>query len=309
MRAYCELERLARVALWKADRSVADLAKRWAQPPSSFIDIDGMHVHVRDEGPRDDGMPLVLVHGTGNSLHTWDGWVERLKGSHRVVRFDRPGFGLTGPNPSGDYTMKYYAGFVGRLLDVLHIDRCIIVGNSSGGRVAWTFAVDQPARVERLVLIAAAGYPRATPLSTGFRIAMSPLGPFVLHLISRSSVDASVRRTYGDPSKLTQDVLDRSYDMTLRSGVRRALGATLRAAHSIDDSASIAKVDAPTLIMWGSADTVIPATDAARFAADLRGSEVVMFPGVGHLPQEEEPDATVRALRRWIDGADSLQAK
>ncbi len=259
-----------------------------------------MQVHVRDEGPRDAGTPLVLVHGTGNSLHTWDGWAHRLKSSRRVVRFDRPGFGLTGPNPSGDYTMKYYAGFVGRLLDVMQIDRCIIVGNSSGGRVAWTFAVDEPGRVERLVLLAAAGYPRTTPLSTGFRIAMSPLGPFMLHLISRASVDASVRTTYRDPSKLTQDVLDRSYEMTLHTGVRDALGATLRQAHSIDDSASISKIDAPTLVIWGSADTVIPATDADRFAADIRGSEVVVLPGVGHLPQEEAPEATVSALQRWL---------
>lgn len=288
------------MSLWKADRSVADLAKRWAQPPSTFVAVDGMQVHVRDEGPRDARPPLVLVHGTGNSLHTWDEWADRLKGSHRVVRLDRPGFGLTGPNPSGDYTMSYYAGFMRRFLDVMGIGRCIIVGNSSGGRVAWTFAVAEPERVDRLVLLAAAGYPRTTPLSTGFRIAMSPLGPFMLHLISRSAVDGSVLRTYGDASKVTQGVLDRSYEMTLRTGVRDAFGATLRQAQSVDDSRSIATIDVPTLIVWGSADTVIPATDANRFAADIRGSELVILPGIGHLPQEEDPDETVAALLRFI---------
>jgi pimeloyl-ACP methyl ester carboxylesterase len=285
---------------WKADRSAADLASRWAQPPSTFVATDGMQVHVRDEGPRDAKPPIVLLHGTGNSLHTWDGWAQHLKDEYRIVRLDRPGFGLTGPNPSGDYSMAYYTGFMRRFLDVMEIDRCVLAGNSAGGLVAWHFAVAEPSRVEKLVLIASSGYPRTIPPALGFRIAMSPLGSIILHLISKSSVANSVRRTYGDPSKVTQEVIDRTYEVMLRAGNRDALGPAIRQARSDDNAALISSIAAPTLILWGTLDTVVPPSDADRFKADIRGSELVMFPGVGHLPQEEAPDATVGAFREFL---------
>ena len=136
-----------------------------ATPPSAFIPMDGMQVHFRDEGPRDDPMPIVLVHGTFSSLHTWQGWTERLKSRHRVISMDRPGFGLTGPNPKGCYTMAYYTDFVRRFLDHMKVQRAIIVGHSSGGNVAWHFAVAFPDRVARLVLIAPRGYPQTETLA------------------------------------------------------------------------------------------------------------------------------------------------
>ena len=285
---------------WKQDRTVEALTPRWAPPPSRFVSLDGMQVHVRDEGPRDDPDPIVLLHGTGSSLHTWQGWVDRLKGSHRMISFDRPGFGLTGPNPSGDYSMAYYSGFLARLLDDFGVKRCILVGNSSGGRVAWEFAVAQPQRVSRLALLAPAGYPRTTALPAGLRIAMSPFGPFLLHMAPRAVVAKSVRATYGDPSKVTPEVVDRSYEVVMRKGDKQALGETLRQAQGQDDSSLIRKVSAPTLILWGTKDLVIAPSDAERFHADIKGSQLVMLPGVGHVSQEEDPADTVAAFQRFI---------
>src|ERR1700750_2084371 len=81
-------------ANWHPDRPVADLALRWAPPPSQFVDVAGMKVHLRDEGPRDDPSPVILIHGTGSSLHAWEGWVPALKEGRRIITFDLPGFGL-----------------------------------------------------------------------------------------------------------------------------------------------------------------------------------------------------------------------
>jgi len=92
---------------WAPDRSVESLAARWAQAPSQFVAMDGMRVHLRDEGPHDDPAPIVLLHGTGSSLHTWDGWASRLSPTRRVIRFDRPGFGLTGPDLRNRYGMAH----------------------------------------------------------------------------------------------------------------------------------------------------------------------------------------------------------
>jgi len=289
------------VTIWKADRSVADLAQRWAQPPSAFVDIDGMQVHVRDEGPRDAARTIVLLHGTGNSLHTWDAWARRLKERDRVVRLDRPGFGLTGPSPSGDYTMEYYAGFMRRFFDRMDIERAIVAGNSAGGHVAWRFAVAEPSRVSGLVLIAAAGYPKTVPPAIGFRIAMSPVGSFVLHVLPKSFMANSIRRTYGDATKVTQEVIDRTYEVVMRTGVRAALGPALRQGRAANDAALIPKIAAPTLILWGTEDSVLPLADADRFKADIAGSELVVFPGVGHLPQEEAPQETLAALQCFLD--------
>ena len=143
---------------WAPDRSLADLKPRWALPPSEFLAIDGMLVHLRDQGPRDDPAPIVLLHGTSASLHTWEGWVAALQTKRRVISLDLPGFGLTGPFPDGDYRMSHYSAFLAHVLDQLQVPRAVVAGNSFGGQLAWQFALDHPQRVERLVLVDAAGY-------------------------------------------------------------------------------------------------------------------------------------------------------
>lgn len=287
---------------WAPDRPVDALKARWARPPSRFLDLDGMQVHLRDEGPADDPSPIVLIHGTGSSLHAWDGWADRLRGDRRVIRFDRPGFGLTGPNPTGDYSMGYYGGFVARLLDRLGVGRFVAAGVSSGGCVAWHVALACPGRVDRLILIAASGYPREAPLPIGLRASrLRVLGPLRARMLPRWLVEASVRGLFGDPSRVTPELVDRNYEITLRAGNRRALGETLRQADAGTDAAAIRRIAAPTLILWGDRDAVMPPGQARRFHADIAGSELVLFPGLGHVPNEEDPDATVAALRRFLD--------
>jgi len=129
------------VATWAPDKPVSELTARWAQPPSKFIEVQGQQVHLRDEGPRDPGapgeplssLPLVLLHGTSASLHTWEGWARELRTDRRVVRFDLPGFALTGPNVQNDYSIAAYVKFVTAVVDQLGIQRFVLGGNSLGG--------------------------------------------------------------------------------------------------------------------------------------------------------------------------------
>jgi pimeloyl-ACP methyl ester carboxylesterase len=289
-------------ANWTPDRSVESLKARWAKPPSQFISLGGMEVHLRDEGPREDPSPIVLLHGSGASLQTWDGCASLLKNDHRVIRLDRPGFGLTGPNPSGDYSMAFNTKFTKDFLDRMQIRHCTLVGNSSGGRVAWQVAAAYPERVDHLVLLAAGGYPRTTPLPLGLKIASSPiLGPVLQHILPRSSVERGLRSSYGDPSKVTSDLVTRNYDLTLRKGNRKALGQSLR-QQVLDrgDATLIRTIRAPTLIVWGDRDTTVPPHDASRFHADIKNSQVVFLRGVGHLSQEEDPGGTVAALTQFL---------
>ena len=289
---------------WAPDRSLADLKPRWALPPSEFLAIDGMLVHLRDQGPRDDPAPIVLLHGTSASLHTWEGWVTSLQAKRRVISLDLPGFGLTGPFPDGDYRMSHYSAFLAHVLDQLQVPRAVVAGNSFGGQLAWQFALDHPQRVERLVLVDAAGYPRnATSIPIGFRLAQIPaLAPLMANLLPRQMIEASIRNVYGDPSKVSDELIDRYYELILRAGNREALRQRFIQAEAGQGFTRIAELKVPTLIIWGGRDELIPPDNAERFKRDIQGSRLVLFDDLGHVPQEEDPARTVAVLMGFLEG-------
>lgn len=289
------------VLTWAPDKPVAELKTRWAQAPSQFVAVGGMQVHLRDEGPRDDPSPIVLLHGTSASLHTWQGWAEALRGQRRVIRFDLPGFALTGPHPQDDYSIAAYTRFVVAMLDHLGVQKVVLGGNSLGGQIAWATAAAYPDRVAQLVLVDAAGYPfvpQSVPLA--FQVARIPaLAPLMQNTLPRGMVENSVRNVYGDPAKVTPALVDLYYDMTLREGNRRALGQRFAQPLAVQPE-RIATLKLPTLILWGGQDRLIPPDNAQRFAKDIVGSQLVVFDALGHVPHEEDPAATVAVVKRFL---------
>ena len=294
----------AAVALtWVDDVPVDALKARWAPAPSSFVALDGMQVHVRDEGPRDDPEPIVLLHGTSASLHTWDGWAAALRSTHRVVRFDLPGFGLTGPDARGDYSDAAYVRFVLRMLDALRLQRVVLGGNSLGGAIAWQTAAAAPERVARLILVDAAGYafqPTSVPL--GFRIARLPLARSLMaHMLPRGVIESSVRNVYGDPGRVTPELVDRYVAMTARAGNRAALARRMTQLTPGQGTERLRTLKQPTLVLWGGRDRLIPPDSGRRFAADIAGSRLVVFDDLGHVPHEEDAQRTAAAVARFLD--------
>lgn len=290
------------VISWAPDRSVAELSPRWATAPSVFLDVQGMQVHLRDEGPRDDASPIVLLHGTSASLHTWEGWAASLKGQHRVISMDLPGFGLTGPMVDGDYRMERYVHFLVALLDTLGVQKVVLAGNSFGGRLAWEMAVAHPDRVGQLILVDAAGYPTpSVSVPIGFRIAQVPVLNTLMEVtLPRNMVESSVRNVYGHPEKVTAELVDRYYDLTLRVGNRAALVQRFRQAPSGEGASRIRDIRQPTLILWGGRDRLIPPENGRHFHKDIAGSRLVVFPELGHVPHEEDAAATVAAVRGFL---------
>jgi pimeloyl-ACP methyl ester carboxylesterase len=296
------------VALSRApDRPVQTLVARWALPPSDFIDVKGQLVHLRDEGPRDDPTPLLLLHGTGASLHTWDGWAAALRTHRRVIRIDLPAFGLTGPFAGqyapDDYRGDTYARFVLDVLDALRVERVVIAGNSLGGEVAWRAVTLAPQRFDKLILVDATGYaftPEDIPL--GFRVARLPVVKHIgEHLLPRALVAASVRSVYGDPSRVSADLIDRYFELALREGNRRALGLRMQQLEMGDHAARIRTITLPTLVLWGDRDRLVPPANAQRFAADIRGARLALFDGLGHVPHEEDPARTIAAVAGFLE--------
>ena len=287
---------------WAPDRPVEELQARWAPAPSQFIELMGMQVHLRDEGPRDDAEPLLLLHGTSASLHTWEGWVADLKRTRRVISVDLPGFGLTGPFPDGDYRIAHYMAFLDALLDRLKLPPVVVAGNSFGGQLAWELAVARPARVSRLILVDAAGYPRqSSSVPIGFRLAQVPaLAPLMARLLPRRMIESSVQNVYGDPTRVTDELVERYYQLTLRAGNRQALVQRFQQAPAGDSQDLIRQVRQPTLILWGGRDGLIAPANGERFKADIAGSRLVIFEQLGHVPQEEDPALTLPVVQGFL---------
>jgi pimeloyl-ACP methyl ester carboxylesterase len=288
---------LAVLSLVRTDIPHAELLPRYGDGASRFVVVDGVTVHYRDEGA---GAPLVLVHGTSSSLHTWDGWVARLSSHHRVVRLDLPGFGLTGPAPDRDYSALRYARIVAALMSKLGIDRADVAGNSLGGRVALTLALEHPERVRSLVLVDAAGLSGQKPPAI-FAIARTPVvGRALRWLTPRVMVRRNVEEVYGDRARVTETLVDRYYELTRHEGNREALldRLTAPADPPLDDR--LAELRVPVLLEWGERDRWIPPSFAQRFEGGIHGARLVTYPDAGHVPMEELPEATARDAEAFL---------
>jgi len=294
------------VATWAPDQSVESLSAQWALPPSQFVVVNGLSVHLRDEGPRNDPLPLILLHGTSASLHTWDGWVEGLHGKRRVIRFDLPAFGLTGPTADNDYSIAAYVRWVGAVADTLGVETFALAGNSLGGEIAWATAAALPQRVRKLILVDSGGYafkPREVPI--GFRIARVPgLRRLAELVLPRGVVEKSMRSVYGDPDKVTPALVDRYYALTLRAGNRKALGYRvdqLMQTDFVKSRAIIQSLKLPVLVLWGGRDRLIPPENGVMFSKDIVGAQHIEFEDLGHVPQEEDPFRTLKPVIQFLN--------
>lgn len=277
----------------RADIPAEKIKARYSSPASRFTGIDGANLHYSDEG---QGIPIVLLHGTAASLYTWDGWAAELSKSHRVLRFDLPGFGLTGRNVTDTYSIDYYATLLLHFLDSLGIEQAHIAGSSLGGQIAYDFAASHPERVLKLILVAPTGVTNANDksISLPFRMAQTPLLKHSLTYITpRFIVEKSLQEVYGDDSKLTDKAITMSHDLLLREGNREAFLARMNTADA-DNLHKLKQVQAPTLILWGEADAWVPVTDASRFQEGIKGAQLKKYAGAGHIPMEELPQETVK---------------
>lgn len=297
---------LTAVLMWMSrapDWPVEALVARWAPPPSNFIELDGQLVHLRDVGPRDnDREPLLLLHGTAASLHTWEEWAKALSPRQRVISVDLPGFGLSDANADGVYGGERDVRFVLALMDRLRVGRFAIGGNSYGGEVAWRTALRAPQRVTKLILVDATG-PVFSPdaVVLGRRVARLPLLPRVFEsLLPRPLVLASLKRVYGDPARIDDELVDRYYQLQLREGNRRALLQRLAQRRPGADAERLRELKLPTLILWGGRDRLVPPSVAQQFHDAIDGSEVVIFDDLGHVPQEEDARRSVAPVKAFL---------
>ena len=217
-----------------------------------------------------------------------------------MIRFDLPGFGLTGADPSGDYSDHAACG-AGGTVDRLGIMRASLIGNSLGGKIAWKFAAQHPERVDRLVLISPDGF-----ASPGFEYGKPAEVPAMVKLMRYALPKAMLRSSlvpaYGDPAAMTDALATRYYELMLAPGVREAMIARLEQVRLADPEPLLRRIQAPTLLLWGEKDGMIPVANAQDYLRLLPDARLQVLPGLGHVPHEEAPAVALAPVRAFLNG-------
>ncbi len=316
-------------SLIRTDISVDKLKESFTDETSVFLDIDGMDVHVKDEG---EGQAVMLIHGTFASLHTWEDWTSALTDSFRVVRIDLPGFGLTGPQPQNDYSARATLHLLEEVRNQLGIDSWVIAGNSLGARFAAEYARHFPEQTDGVVFIGGAGgigTPSASVQQTIadtsqtarqttaapqqrqsllWRALGNPVFRNMLGVMTpRFAFSYTLKEVYGQPERIQPEVVDRYYRMLRREGNRQSFlirnnGPTGDRSHipELPSGHFLPELDLPVLIMWGEQDRWISVQAGRRLHQLIEHSELIIYEDAGHVPMEEIPDRTVADFRRFL---------
>ena len=285
-------------SLWTPDLDRADLERHYTRSSSQFVPTPGLRTHVQIEGPAQAPVVL-LLHGFGSSLQTWDVWADGLATDHRVVRLDIAGFGLTGPAEPGDYSDEADVQRLLAVVDQLGLSRMTVVGHSMGGRLAWHFAAVHPQRVDKLVLIAPDGFPDPQAKSDLTYQVPAWMG-VVRYTLPRWLIKKGVASAYADPSRLDDATARRYQDMLLAPGVRPAVLARMAQTRNRDPLPWLQRLTMPTLLLWGDQDQMIPVANVMDYQRAIPHAQRVVMPGVGHLPHEEQPHRSLPLVRDFL---------
>ena len=284
--------------LWTPDLPRSTLEARYLAAPADLRSVGPWRLHVRQSGPT-DAPAVVLLHGFGSSLHTWDAWAQGLSATHRVVRIDLPGSGLSPPDPAHDYRDARSLEMLIALMESLGLQRASWVGHSMGGRIAWTLAARYPDRVHKLVLVAPDGF-----ASFGFEYGKPMDVPASLglmrHVLPKPLLRMNLQSAYARPDSLSDAVTTRYHDLILAPGARQAMLDRLKQTVLQEPVPLLRQIKAPTLLVWGEADAMIPLSNAQDYLQAIQGSRLVSWPQVGHLPQEEAAEQSQQAVVEFL---------
>lgn len=278
--------------------SATALEAQYMTADDRFVEVAGARVRVREQGPA-GAPPVILIHGFTFSLESWDGWAADLSQDYRVIRYDLLGHGLTGPDPQQRYAAQERAEFLADLMDALGLDSATIAGNSLGGTVAWRFAATWPDRVDNLILVD----PGVFPFN---EVGDEPVEPpaaiqAFLQLAPEAGVRQSLAFSYADPAAVSETRVQTIIDMMRREGNGDAFIAHIREFTMPDPTALLAQISAPTLILWGGRDFLIPASQGPRVEAAIPDARLIIYDDLAHAIHEDDPARTVADVRAFLE--------
>lgn len=281
-----------------------NLKLKYINKESKFIEIEGTRhqcrLHYRDEGT---GPVLFLLHGVCASLHTWDAWVNELKPFYRVIRIDIPGFGFSSPLKRGKYNPEMGVEIMEAFVKKMGIDRFFLAGNSIGGFISWKYALKYPDRVKKLILIDAVGYNQALPWIVSF--ASNPfIRPFARRIMPRFFFEMAAKQVFGDPSRLTDQIKDRYFELSMSDENRNAyvdfFTVMRKLCRSEELPRGIDKIRTPLMVMWGTKDRWVPLKYFRLWEQNFPNAAFKKYDGVGHTPMEEIPIETAKDAHSFL---------
>ncbi|MEH6570637.1 MAG: alpha/beta hydrolase [Halioglobus sp.] len=282
------------------DLPVQELEQRYGGQGLQRFTIDGVNLAYKVEG---SGPPLVLIHSHFYTMRQWQEWVDILARDFTVIRYDLTSHGLTGPDPSEDYSRARGTFLLAGLLDHLEIPRASVVGSSTGGALAWYFAAHYPQRIEKLVLINAPGMPRVT--NEYMERGLPAWSGFVFYLLPERLFKPFLEAAVTDNTLITDERVREFHEMYRGEGNRMAEFKRMRAWERGDISADLARIKAPTLILWGEKNPQLPAEHVAQYTEKLSNAASVdqrIYSGVGHVIPVEIPQQSAEDVRAFLQG-------
>jgi pimeloyl-ACP methyl ester carboxylesterase len=285
-------------SLWAhRDIPATELEAKYARSGSQFIDIDGVRMHYLDEGR---GPVVVLLHANFSNLLDWDPWADALKDQYRVIRFDMTSHGLTGPDPSGDYTLARTLRLMEGFVNALQLDAMTLAGTSLGGTLAIHYATTHPERVQRLVLLSPGSLEGKERRAQG---GIPRVGYVLKYILPRALPESMLSSGFGDPAALPVALVDRWYDLWRREGQREAQLDRLSQYKAGDIEGRIRSLRVPVLLLWGELNTTAKFSQAATFRELLSEAPSLTFipyPGLGHMALQEDGARMARDVRGWL---------
>lgn len=264
----------------------------------------GAEAHIREDGNRDKP-PLLMLHGSNASLHTWNKLVEELKDDFRIISIDLPGHGLTGITPQDDYSIMGMARFTREVVEAFELEDVTLVGNSMGGEVALRYSLMFPRDVKALVLISSSGIDKDDEDGSvgAFALASSNMGRTMMRYFTpKFLVESTLRDVVADPDAVvTDEMATRYWDLLRMAGSR---DATIKRFSERDSEPSLEPilraVNPPTLLIWGSQDRLVKPKYGIQMNTEIVGSLLKLYPQAGHLAHEEIPEKTANDVREFL---------
>jgi pimeloyl-ACP methyl ester carboxylesterase len=280
-------------------------AEELMDPDSRFIEVNGLRVHYKIQG---QGEPVfILLHGFGASLFSWREVMMPLSEHGTIIAYDRPAFGLTERPLEWDdespYSQQSQVELVIGLMDVLNIEKAILVGNSAGGTISMMTALQFPDRVQALILVDPAVYAGGGAPNWIYPILKTPqmdhLGPLIARQIKVRGPEL-IDLAWHDPSKVTPEITN-GYTKPLQvENWDKALWYLTISSQESRLVEQLNEVTHPTLVITGDDDRIVPTEQSIQLAGELPNAILRVIPQCGHVPHEECPNEFIQIIEEFL---------
>lgn len=279
-------------------KSPAKVKQDYQFEQSQFLNWNDLSVHFMEKGH--GNQTIFMVHGLGGAFHEFLPLANELSDEYRIVLFDLPGFGLSESPTEQVDIQTFYSDFMTFMLNELATDTTYIIGNSMGGLITWNIALKHPEIVDKMVLLAPAGYDMIEIAEKNAEWINKPIVKFMLAKGAAPYIAKSnVEMCFYNNDIIPDSLFERKYAMMNKEGNLQWL-KQLAAYKNFTDTSEIQKIQSPALVVWGDKDEIIPFEHAAKFERDLPNNQLIIYTNCGHVPMLEYTERCANDIRQFL---------